>query len=448
VIPPKPPLAAIVTLGCPKNEADSENLVKMLAEAGIGATDLLDEAGVILVNTCGFIRDAKEESIGEILALAAQKGVGRRLVVFGCLAQRYREELLKEMPEIDALWGVGREREIVDYCVRELFAGSAVEGRAGVPSKFAPGGAPPSIFASGGTPPGAPHAYIKIAEGCNRACTFCVIPSIRGRFTSISPDDILRRAEEAVAGGKKELVLVAQDITSYAARTGYTLVELLKDMASISGDFWIRLLYLYPTALTDELLSVVKNEPKICKYLDIPFQHSEDAVLKAMGRTGSRKRYLSLVELLRKLIPGIALRTTLITGFPGESEDHFRGLCDFVREAGFERLGVFAYSDEEGTPARALDAKTPAATAKKRLDRLMRLQAEISYEKNAALVGRTFQALIDSHEGALALGRLYSHAPEIDGNVIIKSQSRLEGFLRVEITGAYEYDLEGRVAAG
>jgi ribosomal protein S12 methylthiotransferase len=438
-------------MGCPKNEADSQNLVKMLARAGIGCTETLDEAGVILVNTCGFIRDAKEESIGEILTLAAHKTGGRKLVVFGCLAERYRQELLKEIPEIDALWGVGREPEIVDFCVTTLgVANHAIGGAA-----TASGGGAATASGSGlaavlpaeipAPPDPNPYTYIKIAEGCNRGCSFCVIPSIRGRFKSMSPDDILRRAQEAVAAGKKELVLVAQDITSYGAEFGYTLLNLIKDMASIHGEFWIRLLYLYPTALTDELLDVVRNEPKICKYLDIPLQHSEDAVLKAMGRTGSRKRFLSLVEIIRKLIPGIALRTTLITGFPGENDDHFRGLYDFVREVGFERMGVFAYSDEEGTAAHGMSQKVPAAVAKRRLDRLMRLQAEISYKKNSALIGKTFQALIDSHEGALALGRLYSHAPEIDGSVIIKSPSKIEGFVRVEITGAYEYDVEGRV---
>ena len=397
----------ITTLGCPKNTVDSGHLERAFAAEGFSIADEAGESDVLLVNTCGFIKDAKEESIDEILKLAQLKEGGRKLLVFGCLAARYRDELMKEIPEIDGIWGVGEERRIIEYCkgVSGYRSVGVTEKRHSV------------------TPIQSSYAYLKIAEGCNKKCTFCVIPSIRGGFRSIPSETILGEAEEYVRGGTKELILVAQDITSYGKETGgYNLVSLLKDMASISGDFHVRLLYLYPTAVDEELIGYMAAEDKICKYLDVPLQHSEDRMLRLMGRRGSRKEYIRLLRTIRRAIPQIALRTTFIVGFPSETEEDFNGLVDFIEEVRFDRLGVFKFSKEEGTPSAKLKGQVPEKVKERRLDELMRRQAGISLEKNRELVGRRYDALVDEVEDNLVIARLYSHAPEIDGVVIIERQ--------------------------
>ncbi|MEW6740976.1 MAG: 30S ribosomal protein S12 methylthiotransferase RimO [Nitrospirota bacterium] len=438
----------ITTLGCPKNVVDSGHLARRFVSEGFVHVDDPNNADIILVNTCGFIRDAKEESIEEILKLAKiKRGQGSRvkgqkkLVVFGCLAKRYRDELMKEIPEMDAIFGVGEDSSIIEYC-KGLAIGKRQEaiGDIKIPVAYRP------------SPIASSYAYLKIAEGCDKKCTFCVIPSIRGRFRSIPPERILKEAEEHIKNGVRELILVAQDITKYGKDlAGYNLVSLLKDLASIKGDFRIRLLYLYPTEITDELLELIAKEDKIQKYLDIPLQHSEDKILRLMGRRGTRKEYIKLIRNIRKTIPGVALRTTFIVGFPGETEDDFHGLVDFIEEIRFDRLGVFTYSKEEGTSSSKLKGHVPEKVKMRRLDEIMRRQAAISLEKNKELIGRRYEAIVDEIDGNIAIARLYSHAPEIDGVVIIEQsaissqQSALivGDLVTVEIMDAFDYDLKG-----
>lgn len=444
---------AVVSLGCPKNLVDSDNLITGLRKEGFTYTQDYEDADIILVNTCGFIEAAKRESIEEILRLKALKAEGRRLIVFGCLAQRYKDELIKEIPEIDGIWGVGEEAEIIEYC-KKAGTKDKAQGRTRKRAKPVAYSLSPAASSS--------YAYLKIAEGCNRGCTFCVIPSIRGPFRSNQPDVILKTAERHIKSGIKELILIAQDIGSYGMEVkGYNLSRLVRDIASISGDFWIRLLYLYPAAITDELLSVVADEIKVCKYLDIPFQHSEDRILKAMGRPGTKASYKKEIERIRKVIPDITLRTTFIAGFPGETENDFQGLRKFIEDIRFDRLGVFTYSREEGSGAYNLKGNVPKKIRERRQHELMQLQSHISLEKNKELTGRKFRSLVDEVDGKMAIARLYSHAPEIDGVVIIEEGqgSRVKGqgargkpesgiikagdFVTVEIVEAYDYDLKG-----
>ncbi len=444
----------ITTLGCPKNVVDSGHLARRFELEGFIHVDDANDADIILVNTCGFIRDAKEESIEEILRLARIKGKKAKLVVFGCLAKRYRDELIKEIPEMDAIFGVGEDNSIIAYC-KDLVKGKRKKDIGDIKI--------PVTYRS--LPIASSYAYLKIAEGCDKKCTFCVIPSIRGKFRSIPPEKMLKEAGEHIKNGVRELILVAQDITKYGKEfENYNLVSLLKDLASIKGDFRIRLLYLYPTEITDELLELIAKEDKIQKYLDIPLQHSEDKILRLMGRRGTRKEYIKLIRNIRRTIPGVALRTTFIVGFPGETEEDFQGLVDFIEEMRFDRLGVFKYSKEEDTPASKLKGHVPEKVKDRRLDEIMKRQALISLEKNMELIGRRYEAIIDEVDGNTAIARLYSHAPEIDGVVIIQStEHRIQNtekeslsadfcplpsvkvgdLVTIEIVDAYDYDLKG-----
>lgn len=449
----------ITTLGCPKNTVDSGHLARRFEAEGFIPVEESGEADILLVNTCGFVRDAKEESVDEILRLAEikkEQGSGgegaKSLLVFGCLAKRYGAELTQEIPEIDGLWGVSEEERIVEYCkglkMREgAEAGAKRAGKAAAPATAS--AAEPGLMIS--------YAYLKIAEGCDKKCTFCVIPSIRGRFRSIPRDEVLREAGDLVRSGVRELILVAQDITSYGKETaGSTLAALLREMASLPGDFFIRLLYLYPTEITDELLEVIATEDKILKYIDIPLQHSEDRILRLMGRRGTRKEYLRLLRNIRRRIPSIALRTTFIVGFPSETEEDFHGLVDFIEEVRFDRLGVFKFSKEEGTPSAALKGQVPERVKERRYDEIMGRQALISLERNRELVGKRFPAVVDEADAEVVIARLYSHAPEIDGAVIIERDGMpaagpLAGPLKagdvvtVEVVDAYDYDVKGKI---
>jgi len=418
---------SLVSLGCPKNLVDSDKLLKRLAEQGISYDPDPAHADLLLINTCGFIEDAKRESVEEILRLAERKG-SRKLLVFGCLAKRFGDELRKEIPEIDVLYGVGEEEKIAAFCGSVLTASEPLHA--------------PALLTE------TAYAYLKIAEGCDRGCSYCVIPDIRGGFRSRDPEEILSEAELLVRSGRKELILVAQDITSYGRdMPGYTIERLLKDMAAISGDFWIRLLYLFPTAITDELLETVGEEEKICNYLDIPFQHTEQKILRLMRRPGSREMFRELIRRIRKTIPDVALRTTLITGFPQETDEDFEHMLAFVKDAAFDRLGVFAYSREEGSAAYALRGQVPKAVRRKRRERIMEAQAGISLDKNRNLVGRVFRALVDEADSNLALARIYSQAPEIDGVVFIRQPGIRKGtFVQTRLDTAYDYDLDGSVA--
>lgn len=458
----------MVSLGCPKNLVDSDTLLTKLRREGFLYTPETGNADLVLVNTCGFIEEAKKESVEEILKLKHITEDGGKLLVFGCLAKRYGDELKKEIPEIDGLWGVGEEDKIVEYCKRITFGVRSSECGDGADLKRI------TPCAELNTPNFPSYAYVKVAEGCSRGCTYCVIPSIRGPFRSMEPDSILRKAEEHIHSGARELVLVAQDLGSYGREyRGYSLSSLVRDIASIRGRFWIRLLYLNPTSMNDELLSVVAEEEKVCKYLDIPLQHSEERILRAMGRGGAKKSIAQLIKKIRAAIPQITLRTTFIVGFPGETEEDFAGLKKFVEETGFERLGVFLYSREEGTPASKMKGNVPRKTSERRRDEIMKLQSSISLKKNEALVGKKLRALVDEVEGGTAIARLSSQAPEIDGVVLLDTKTRRIGetetriprekesprhrvavapfqkkvrageFVKVQIVEAYDYDLKG-----
>jgi ribosomal protein S12 methylthiotransferase len=433
----------ITTLGCPKNQVDSENLLRLFDSDTFAYTDDIDESDILLINTCGFIREAKEESIEEILRLATAKNQNhKKLIVFGCLAKRYKDELIREIPEIDAIFGVGEEKEIIKYC-KNLQLNKKDEAR-NIKNSI---NHPETSLSS--------YAYLKIADGCDKKCTFCVIPSIRGRFKSISPEQIISNAEFHLNKGVRELILIAQDITSYGKDLkGYNLVSLLKDLVSINGDFKIRLLYLYPSDINDELIDLVAKEVKIQKYLDIPLQHSEDKILRLMGRRGTKKEYLKLIRKIRRSIPGVTLRTSFIVGFPQETELDFQGLLDFIEEVRFDRLGVFKYSKEEGTPAERYKTHIPEKVKERRYHEIMSRQAVISYEKNKELLGKTFEAIVDEIDDSVIIARLYSHAPEIDGVVIIQNteerQQKKENLslkvgdlVNVKIVDAYDYDVKG-----
>jgi len=427
----------LLSLGCPKNLVDSEKLLRRLSSEGMFLSSDPEDADILMVNTCGFIEAAKRESVEEILKAAALKTKSgkKKLIVYGCLAKRSGEELLKEVPEIDALWGVGEDEKIVEYCRKAIAPAS--------PSKITR-----AKIRGVGILSDTPYAYLKIAEGCDRKCAYCVIPGIRGGFRSAPPEEIIKEAKRLVRAGAKELIVVAQDITSYGKDFGgYNLSRLLREIAAVRGDFRIRLLYLYPSSINEELIDTIASEEKICKYIDMPLQHSEEKMLRLMGRGGSRAHFKKLVSKLRKKIPGVSIRTTFIVGFPQETEEDFKGLMSFIEEVRFDRLGAFVYSKEEGTPAAGLKGQVAKKIKQERYERLMSAQAAISLEKNKELVGRRFRALVDETDGSVAIARTCSQAPEIDGVVIIESGKAKKGsFVEVEIIAAYDYDLKGIIA--
>jgi ribosomal protein S12 methylthiotransferase len=433
----------LVSLGCPKNLVDSEKLLKRLGEKGLRYCSSAEDSDILMINTCGFIEDAKRESIEEILRVAALKKGDKKLLVLGCLAQRFGDDLKKEVPEIDALWGVGEEERIAEYCERTIVgAGLCARPKEGQPRSAAlTGNELSDRFID------TPNAYLKIAEGCDRNCSYCVIPGIRGKFRSRRPDEILAEAEDFIRAGTKEIIVVAQDITSYGKDLGdYDLSRLVKDIASISGDFWIRLLYLYPTSVDDHLIETIASEKKVCKYIDMPLQHASAKILKLMGRGGSAAYFEKLMMRIRSAVPDVNVRTTFIVGFPQETEEDFRELEAFIRKMKFDRMGVFTYSKEEGTPSSKLKGQVPVRTKKARYERLMASQSGISLEKNKSLVGRTFRALVDEVSDDIAIARISSQAPEIDGVVFVEDGNAKKGeFVTVEIVDAYDYDLKGRI---
>ncbi len=419
---------SLLSLGCLKNQADSESLLELLAGRGISHTEDQAAADALIVNTCGFIEDAKRESIDAILTLAAHKRKGQRLVVLGCLSKRYRDELAAEMPEVDAFFGVGQAEDIADLLVGASKAKSEeVET--------------PLVLAS------STYAPLKAAEGCSRRCGFCVIPSIRGPYKSRAPEEVLRDARVFLGKGIRELLVVAQDLNSYGRDLGgqFRLPELLQGLATLEDtEYRVRPLYLYPTEVDGRLLDCIAGHKRICSYFDIPLQHSERRILKAMGRVGDRDRYLELIGSIRRDVPGAAIRTTMIVGFPGESEEEFTALLEFVEEAGFDHLGAFSYSDEEGTPAAELDGKVPGEVKARRLEELMGIQAEISREHNEQLVGREFRALVDESSKDGVIARLERQAPDVDGVIYLTGCDAGVGeFVDVEVTAASDYDLEG-----
>lgn len=432
----------VVSLGCPKNTVDSEIVIGSLADKGYSITSDESESEVIVVNTCGFIDSAKEESINTILDMAEYKKSGRcrKLIVMGCLSQRYKDEIIKEIPEIDYLVGAGDFKGIIEI----IESNNGIDKLQVREPVFDLNENIPRILT---TPKYT--AYVKIAEGCSNRCSFCIIPKIRGQFKSRPTGSILKEAEMLADRGVKEINLISQDTTMYGADLGMKngLPELLKSVAKIDGIRWIRLLYCYPTFFNGELLSVIKDDEKICKYIDLPLQHSHDKILKGMMRQEREADIRDLIEKIRKLIPDIAIRTVFIVGFPGESDSHFKHLLNFVKEMRFEHLGVFTYSQEEGTKAAELPNQVPEDVKKVRRDAIMREQKKISLENNKRIVGKTHDVLIEGVSGDndfLISGRMQTQAPEIDGVVYIeKSEVKAGDIVSVKITKAMEYDLIG-----
>lgn len=451
-----------VSLGCDKNLVDSEKMLGLLNEAGYRVAQEESEADAIVVNTCCFIHDAKEESVETILEMAEWKKKGRlkALIVTGCMAQRYQDEIQQEIPEVDAVIGTTGYTEIVPILDEILAEAEASQEEAAVeePKEKSFVNCCPSIdllpasladkrvVTTGGY-----TAYLKIAEGCNKRCTYCIIPYIRGHYRSFPMEDLLEEARKLAEGGVKELILIAQETTVYGMDCygRKALPELLTKLCEIEGIEWIRILYCYPEEITDELIAVMKKEKKICHYLDIPIQHSEDTILKRMGRRTNRAELVSLVEKLRKEIPGIVLRTTLITGFPGETEEEFKNMVDFVDSMEFDRLGVFPYSAEEGTKAAEMDGQITEEVKESRRDEIMALQQEISADKAASRIDDEMSVLIEGYlyEDDIYIGRTYMDAPKVDGNVFVRAEEELISgdIVPVRITGANEYDLMGDV---
>lgn len=434
-----------ISLGCDKNLADSETMLGMLASRGYQIVDEEEKADVIIVNTCCFIHDAMEESIETILQMAEYKKSGslKALIVTGCMAERYREEITKEIPEVDAVLGTASYGHILD-AVDEALKGHSY-------LMMEPLDTLPIIETHRLVTTGGHYAYLKIAEGCDKHCTYCIIPKLRGNFRSVPMDHLIKEAEQLAADGVKELILVAQETTLYG-KDFYgekKLPELLHKLCQISGIRWIRILYCYPEEITEELIQTMKEEPKICHYLDLPIQHASDGILKRMGRRTSKEELVHIISRLREEIPDITLRTTLITGFPGETQEQHEELMDFVDEMEFDRLGVFTYSPEEGTPAASMPDQIEESIKEDRRAELMELQQEIAFEQAENMIGKEVLVMI---EGKVAdenayVGRTYKDAPNVDGLIFVNTDAELMSgdFAKVKVTGACEYDLIGEL---
>lgn len=434
-----------ISLGCDKNLVDTEVMLGLLASRGYEMTDDETQADIIVINTCCFIHDAKEESIQNILEMAEYKKTGqvKALIVTGCLAERYRQEILDEIPEVDEVLGTTAYDRILD-AVDDALAGNhrvVLEDINALPLPETK-----RLVTTGGH-----FAYLKIAEGCDKHCTYCIIPKIRGNFRSVPMERLIKEAEELAEQGVKELILVAQETTLYGKDLygEKSLHKLLKKLCRISGIRWVRILYCYPEEITDELIRVMKEEPKICHYLDLPIQHANDTILKRMGRRTSKQELTDIIGKLRKEIPDICLRTTLITGFPGETQEQHEELMEFVDQMEFDRLGVFTYSPEEDTPAAVMPDQIDEEVKEDRQAELMELQQDIAFENAQDMVGREVLVMI---EGKVAdenayVGRTYRDAPNVDGLIFINTDEELMSgdFAKVRVTGAVDYDLIGEL---
>lgn len=434
---------SLASLGCSKNLVDAEHMLGILSEHGFEIVENEEDADVIIVNTCTFIESAKNESIECILELSQYKNNGscKALIVTGCMAQRYKEQILSEMPEVDAVIGTNEYDKIADVIAELdndktdiLWCGAGCPDEQNMPRIRTT----PSYT-----------AYLKIAEGCDNHCTYCVIPSIRGRYKSRKIEDIVSEAEKLVSDGVRELVVIAQDTTAYGKDIygEFCLPKLLKKLCSIEKAEWVRVHYCYPELMTDELIDVFKTEPKLCNYFDIPIQHCSDKILKKMGRRTNKAQIIGLIDKIRREIPNAAIRTSLIAGFPGESESDFEELCDFVREVRFERLGVFAYSREEDTPAYGFDNQIDEDEKERRRDLIMMIQSEIAEEQNAKKINSVVRVLVEGKDEIIKsfYGRTYADSEEIDGKVFFKSdRNPLPGeFVNVKVEQTMEYDLFG-----
>ncbi len=434
-----------ISLGCDKNLADSEEMLGLLTANGHEIVDSEEEADAIVINTCCFIHDAKEESVNTILEMAEYKKSGpcKALIVTGCMAQRYKEEITQEIPEVDAVLGTTSYGDIVK-ALNEVQAGNVFQEFRDI--NELPEDCGHRVITTGGH-----FGYLKIAEGCDKHCTYCIIPSLRGKFRSVPEERLLKQAEYMASQGVKELILVAQETTVYGTDLygKKTLHLLLKKLCQIRGIRWIRVLYCYPEEIYDELIQVMKAEPKICHYLDLPIQHASDKILRRMGRRTSKQQLIDIITKLRREIPDIVLRTSLITGFPGETEEDHQELMEFVDEMEFDRLGVFTYSPEEGTPAETMEGQVPEEVKEARRDEIMELQQEISLDKGNDRIGQEVLVMIEgkvSGESAY-IGRTYGDAPKVDGYIFVQTGELLVtgDFAKVTVTGALEYDLIGEL---
>ncbi len=434
-----------ISLGCDKNLVDSEVMLGMLAQKGYTFTDDEEEAEVVVVNTCCFINDAKEESINTLLEMAERKKSGqvKALVAAGCLAQRYQKEIQEEIEEVDAVIGTAAIDRIAET-VEEVLAGRGTNRILPLDGELA--GNRKRLITTGGH-----YAYLKIAEGCDKHCTYCIIPQVRGHYRSVPMEQLVEEARKLAEGGVKELILVAQETTLYGKDLygEKKLPELLRRLCAVPQLYWIRILYCYPEELTEELIQVIKAEKKICHYLDIPIQHGSDRILRRMGRKTDSGEIRRMVSRLRQEIPDICLRTTFITGFPGETEEDFEALLDFTEEMEFDRLGVFPYSQEEDTPAAEMEEQIEEEVKEERRNAVMELQQEIAYRMAEEMAGKELFAMI---EGKVAdeeayVARTYKDAPNVDGYLFINTDRTLMSgdFVKVRITGAYEYDLIGEI---
>lgn len=434
-----------ISLGCDKNLVDTEVMLGMLASRGYEMTNDEQEADIIVINTCCFIHDAKEESIQNILEMAEYKknGSAKALIVTGCMAERYRQEILDEIPEVDEVLGTTAYDRILD-AVDAALAGQHEVMTADLDALPLP--ETKRLVTTGGH-----FAYLKIAEGCDKHCTYCIIPKIRGNFRSVPMERLLKEAQDLAEQGVKELILVAQETTLYGKDLygEKSLPKLLRELCKISGIRWIRILYCYPEEITDELIQVMKEEPKICHYLDLPIQHANDTILKRMGRRTSKQELIDIVQKLRKEIPDICLRTTLITGFPGETQEQHEEVMEFIDALEFDRLGAFTYSPEEDTPAATFEDQIDEEVKEDRQADIMELQQEIAFDKAEDMIGREVLVMI---EGKVAdenayVGRTYRDAPNVDGLIFINTDVELISgdFAKVKVTGALDYDLIGEL---
>lgn len=436
----------MVSLGCAKNQVDGEMLMASLKHSGFETVDDAALADIAIVNTCGFIDSAKQESIGEILELCTLKNEGRikKIVVTGCLAERYQKEIRRDIPEVDAVIGIGANGEIAEK-LTEMMGGEIVES---FPDKYhmplcgERELSTPSYF-----------AYLKIAEGCDNCCTYCAIPLIRGKMRSRTIENIMDEAQKLVDGGAKELIIIAQDTSRYGIDIygEFSLARLLRELCTIAGLRWIRVLYCYPDAITDELLDTMANEDKIVKYMDIPLQHASAGVLKAMNRRGDRQSLTALLEKIRDKVPGIILRTTFITGFPGETDEDFTELAEFIRDIKFDRMGCFAYSQEDGTPAGRMENQIDEETKNHRAELITEMQYDIMDEKSRSYIGSTLEVMTEGFDryAECYFGRSYMDSPDVDGKVFFAKGDRKPAFgefVKVTIEDAMDGDLMGSMA--
>lgn len=446
-----------ISLGCDKNLVDGEMMVTSLKKTGHNIVYNAEEADIIVVNTCCFIGDAKEESINTLIEMAAYKENGkcRLLVATGCLAQRYHEEIKEELPEVDVIIGTTVYESLAESIEKAL--GEDIQDKGSTIKKHfvveSLGNIDylPMPYEDREAVTGGGHAYLKIAEGCDKCCTYCIIPSVRGKYRSIPAENLVKQAENLVAKGISEIILIAQETTLYGKDIygKKSLPELLYKLSEIEGLKWIRVLYCYPEEITDSLIDAIKNLPKACHYLDIPVQHGSDRILKLMGRHTDRAQLEKIIEKLRKNIKDIVLRTTIITGFPGETEKDFEELKDFIIKAKFDRLGVFTYSQEEGTPAAEMPGQVPEDVKEARRNEIMEIQQGIAFEKSQSLIGMEMDVIVCGYlpEDEVYICRTYMDAPDVDGYVFIPSGWQLMSgdFIKVKITGSEGYDLVGEV---